>query len=63
MKTLTLEDWRDFGKYRQTPDRMKDIIRTGEGRSWVRWMSRNSYNMSIHPTVLERINELEYAER
>lgn len=52
-KLLYLSSWINFGKYRQHPTNLKNIIDTEEGRKWLHWLMANTYNFDFDKSVLE----------
>lgn len=55
-KKLYLSSWINFGKFRNKPDRLQDIIDTPSGLQWVLWMMKNSGLFEFDNTVLEYVN-------
>ena len=53
----------DFGKYRENPQSIKEIIDSGErGLKWVKWLMDTSWNFKPTKEVTEYLakKELEY---
>lgn len=60
-KKLYLTSWINFGKYRSKPARLKSIIETQEGRSWLHWMITNTVTFEFDKLVLDYLEQQENA--
>ena len=46
----------DFGRYREDPQSVKEIIDSGKkGLQWIEWLMENSWNFRPHQTVTRYI--------
>lgn len=61
MKKLYLFSWINFGKYRRTPMSLEDIIKTPDGRTWLRWLMGCTYNFSFDQSVVDLLTQEENA--
>lgn len=59
METIYLSSWIDFGKYRNNPRRLEDIVKTKEGVAWLKWLMNNTYNFKFDRAVVEHLNRQE----
>jgi len=59
-KWVYLFTWINFGKYRDDPQSIKDIIDSGEsGLKWIKWLMENSWNFKPNQEVVDYIAEKE----
>lgn len=48
----------DFGRYREDPQSLKEIIDSGKrGLQWAEWLMSNSWNFRPHETVIKYIEQ------
>lgn len=63
VKTLYLYTWINFGKYKNCPNNLKNILDTPEGREWALWIDGNSYYFQLADTSKKYIKLQEEHDR
>jgi hypothetical protein len=53
MEKMYLSNRIAFGRYRDNPMSIKQILDTPDGRSWFRWFMKNNWGYIITPSVIE----------
>ena len=53
MKNMYLNYRVEFGKYREKPMTIKEILDTEDGCSWFEWLMKNNWNFTITSSVIE----------